>query len=159
MTSPLEISAVALAIAYLVLAIRQHVWCWAAAMVSSAIFLWLMYEAGLYMEAALQVFYIAMAAYGWWAWTHPPDAAAGVSSELRISTWSRGRHVIATAGILLFAGISGALLDRYTDAALPYLDSFTTWGAMLATFLVARKILENWLYWFVIDSCFCVPVF
>jgi len=47
---------------------------------------------------------------------------------------------------------SGALLERYTDAALPYLDSFTTWGSILTTWMVTRKILENWLYWLVIDS-------
>ena len=48
--------------------------------------------------------------------------------------------------------VSGELLTRYSQAALPFLDSFTTWGAIVATFMVARKILENWLYWFVIDA-------
>ena len=48
--------------------------------------------------------------------------------------------------------ISGELLTRYSAAALPFLDSFTTWGAVIATFMVARKILENWIYWFVIDA-------
>ena len=152
MTSPLEIAAVVLAVAYLVLAIRQNPWCWAAAMVSSAIYLWLMFEAALYMESALQIFYIAMAVYGWWCWTHPTRGRAGESAVLRISTWPLHRHVFTAVGILLLAGASGALLSRYTDAALPYLDSFTTWGAIVATYLVARKILENWLYWFVIDS-------
>ena len=44
------------------------------------------------------------------------------------------------------------LLTRFTDAALPLLDSFTTWGSILTTWMVTRKILENWLYWLVIDS-------
>ena len=48
--------------------------------------------------------------------------------------------------------ISGRVLSEYSEAALPYIDSFTTWGAIVATFMVARKVLENWLYWFVIDS-------
>lgn len=49
------------------------------------------------------------------------------------------------------SGTSGYVLDRYTDAAFPYIDSMTTWGAIWATFLVARKVLENWWYWLVID--------
>jgi nicotinamide mononucleotide transporter len=42
-------------------------------------------------------------------------------------------------------------MARYSDAPLPHLDSFTTWGAVVTTFMVARKVLENWVYWFVID--------
>ena len=53
--------------------------------------------------------------------------------------------------MLLLVAISSQLMTRYSDAALPYLDSFTTWGAVVTTFMVARKVLENWLYWFVID--------
>src|SRR5690606_23783949 len=55
-------------------------------------------------------------------------------------------------GLLAAAGLNGWLLTRYTGAAWPYLDSFTTWGSVLTTFLVVKKVLENWLYWIVIDS-------
>ena len=48
--------------------------------------------------------------------------------------------------------ISGATLEKYTQAALPFLDALTTWGAIITTYMVAKKILENWIYWFVIDS-------
>ena len=68
--SPWEIAAVGLAIAYLTLVIRQNIWCWAAAFASTAIYLWLMYQARLYMESGLQVFYLAMAVYGWYRWSH-----------------------------------------------------------------------------------------
>jgi nicotinamide mononucleotide transporter len=52
----------------------------------------------------------------------------------------------------MFAYISGSLLNIYTKAALPFIDAFTTWGAIVATYMVAKKLLENWIYWFVIDS-------
>ena len=52
---------------------------------------------------------------------------------------------------LLHAIISGFLLEKYTHAALPFLDAFTTWGAIITTYMVAKKIIENWIYWFVID--------
>lgn len=143
-----EVLAVVLAIAYLVLAIRQNIWCWAAAAVSTLLYLWIMYASRLYMESALQIFYLAMAVYGWRQWRH--GGADG--GELPVTTWPLRHHLVAVASVLLLVWISGDLLARYSDAALPHLDSFTTWGAIVATFMVARKILENWLYWFVIDA-------
>jgi len=144
----LEALAVVLAILYLLLAIRQNIWCWAAAAVSTSLYLHIMARAGLYMESALQLFYLAMAAYGWYEWRH---GGAG-DTELKVSTWRRRHHVYAIGGVLLMVMVSGGLLSRYSSAALPFVDSFTTWGAVVATFMVARKILENWLYWFVIDA-------
>lgn len=146
--SPWEAVAVVLALAYLALAIRQNIWCWAAAFVSTAIYLVLMYQARLYMESVLQIFYLGMAVYGWYHWRHGP----GPDHDLPVSSWDARRHGRAIAATLVLSVSSGALLDAYSDAALPYLDSFTTWGAVVATWMVARKILENWLYWFVIDS-------
>lgn len=143
-----EITAVVLAVLYLLLAIRQNIWCWAAAFASTLIYLFIMYAARLYMESALQLFYLAMAVYGWYQWQRP-DADGG---ELKVSTWPWRYHLWAVAAIALLVLISGELLSRYTGAALPFADSFTTWGAMVATFMVARKILENWIYWFLIDA-------
>jgi len=143
-----EVVAVVLAVAYLVLAIRQNIWCWAAAAISTLLYLFIMYQSRLYMESALQLFYLAMAVYGWYNWRRP-QAEGG---ELPVTTWPLRYHVVAVASVLLLVAISGSLLARFSDAALPHLDSFTTWGAIVATFMVARKVLENWLYWFVIDA-------
>jgi len=143
-----ESMAVVLAILYLALAIRQNIWCWAAAAASTFIYLFIMYDASLYMESALQVFYLAMAAYGWYQWRH----GSGKDGELEVTTWPLRYHLFAIGGVLLLVIISGSLLDEFTNAALPHLDSLTTWGAIVATWMVARKILENWWYWFVIDA-------
>ena len=139
--------AVLLGIAYLFLAARESLWCWYAAFVSTAIFLVLFWQVRLYLESALQVYYLAMAVYGWWQWQRPGEAQV-----LPISRFSVRDHLLAIAGVLGLSALSGALLSRYTDAALPYLDAFTTWGAIVTTWMVARKILENWLYWIVIDG-------
>lgn len=155
-----ELVAVLLGIAYLLLAVRESLWCWYAAFVSTGVFLWLFWEVNLLMESALQVYYLAMAVYGWHQWRHgsrggqaaPAAAAAASSQALRIGTWRPGTHLLAIAAVLVASAGSGFLLAQYTDAALPYLDSFTTWGSILTTWMVARKILENWLYWLVIDS-------
>lgn len=154
-----ELVAVLLGIAYLLLAVRESLWCWYAAFLSTGIFLWLFWEVNLLMESALQLYYLAMAVYGWHQWRHggrsgrAPAAAAARSSEaLRIGTWRLRTHLLAIGAVVVASAGSGFLLAQHTDAALPYLDSFTTWGSILTTWMVARKILENWLYWLVIDS-------
>ena len=153
-----ELIAVLLGIAYLLLAVRESLWCWYAAFASTAIFLWLFREVNLLMESALQLYYLAMAVYGWYQWRHgghgdrAPPTAAAASQPLPIVTWRPRTHLLAIAAVLAISAGSGVLLARHTDAALPYLDSFTTWGSILTTWMVARKVLENWLYWLVIDS-------
>ncbi len=147
-TTPAELGAVLLAVAYLLLAIRQNPWCWPAAIASAGLYVLIMFRAGLYMESALQCFYIAVAIYGWWHWLH----GGPEHGELPVSTWPLRYHVGAIATILLLSGLTGTLLARYTQAAWPYLDSLTTWAAIVTTWMVAQKLLENWYYWFVIDS-------
>ena len=143
-----EVLAVVLAVLYLLLAIRQNIWCWAAAAVSTTLYLFIMYEARLYMESVLQIFYLVMAAYGWHQW----HRGGADHTALKVSTWPWNYHAIAVVSVFVLVFASGELLSRYSSAALPFADSFTTWGAVIATFMVARKILENWLYWFVIDA-------
>jgi len=145
--SPLELLAVLLAVGYLLLAIRQNIWCWFFAAVSTAIFVYLFLQAKLYMESLLNIFYFAMALYGWYVWYFGRVGNA----ELPVSVWSRSIHAVALVVIAAISLTTGYLLDRFTDAAFPYVDSMTTWGAVWATLLVARKVLENWWYWLVID--------
>jgi nicotinamide mononucleotide transporter len=145
-----ELAAVVLAVAYLLLAVRQNRWCWAAAFVSTAIFTVLFWNVQLVMQSALNGYYMAMAVYGWWHWQHGDggDQAGG----LPIHRWGAKQHAVALGMITAFALVSGYLLDRHSDAAWPYLDSFVTWGAVVTTFMVARKVLDNWAYWMVINS-------
>jgi len=146
-----EVLAVVLGVAYLVLAMRENSWCWYAAFGSTAIFSWLFFDVSLVMESALNVYYLAMAIYGWYIWNKPKDEISK-SGGVSISTWSGQRHIIAISGVIILSLLSGYLLNNHTTAVMPYLDSFTTWGAVLTTYMVANKILENWLYWLVIDT-------
>ncbi|MCJ7558617.1 MAG: nicotinamide riboside transporter PnuC [Gammaproteobacteria bacterium] len=144
----LELTAVVLAIAYLLLAVRENLWCWGAAFVSTVIYLYLFFAARLYMESVLQVFYLFMAVYGWQQWRRGEND----ERHLDVSTWPLSVHLRAVACIIALSVASGWMLASYTQAAFPYLDSFTSWGAVWTTYLVTRKKLENWLYWIVIDS-------
>jgi nicotinamide mononucleotide transporter len=143
-----EAVAVLLALAYLLLAVRQNPWCWAAAFASTAIFTALFWQVQLVMQSALNVYYMAMAVYGWWHWRHGGQG----ETALPVTRWTWPKHLLSVALIVLCALLSGWLLARHGSAARPYLDSLITWGAVVTTFMVARKVLENWAYWMVINS-------
>lgn len=146
--SVLELLAVVFAVLYLVLAVKENSLCWYAAAGSTVIFLFIFWDVNLYMESGLQVFYLAMAVYGWYQWRHVGDT----TKSLQVSMWSVEKHGAAIALITVLTILSGYLLNSGTDARLPYLDSFTTWASVITTFMVAWKVLENWIYWLVIDS-------
>ncbi len=105
--SAAEWIAVLLALAYLLLAVRQNPWCWACAIASAGIYLVLFARGGLYMQSALQVFYVAMSAYGWYAWR---GGGAGPGEALVVSRWGAGRHAVAIVAVLAIAVANGTLI-------------------------------------------------
>ncbi|MDT8439685.1 MAG: nicotinamide riboside transporter PnuC [Wenzhouxiangellaceae bacterium] len=143
-----EALAVVLSVTYLVLAVRQNPWCWAAALVSTAIFSVLFWRVQLPMQAALNVYYLGMAVYGWWQWTRGGATDAG----LPVTRWSGVRQGLAMLLVLTATVVAGRVLELHSAAARPYLDAFITFGAVVTTFMVARKVLDNWAWWMVINS-------
>jgi nicotinamide mononucleotide transporter len=146
-TSWTEILAAVLALVYVPLAIGQRLSCWVAAFISSVLYAWVFFAARLYMDSGLQVFFAAMAVYGFWQWQHGSGGAA-----LRVSSWPIVRHALGLAVILALSLLTSFFLRRYTQAISPFVDSLVTWSSVWATFLVARKVYENWHWWIVIDS-------
>ena len=107
-----------------------------------------MRKAGLYMEANLQIYYVVMSIYGWSQWSQ----SASNQKFFVVNTWGKSQHLVAISMILVLSLLSGLVLKSYTDAALPFFDALVAWGAVVATYMVAKKLLENWIYWLVIDS-------
>jgi nicotinamide mononucleotide transporter len=143
-TTAVEAAAVATGLAYLVLAIRRDARCWIAAFVSTALYLYVFARAGLYMQAALQVYYLLMAVYGWRQWRGGSDRPAAV-----VTRWGIAPHVYGLCAVAAASAISWLVLDR--RGVIPLLDTLTTWASLYACFLVARQVLENWAWWLVID--------
>jgi len=146
-TSPLEAASVALGLAYSLLAVKRIRWCWVAGGLSSAILVYLSARGHLPMQAALQAYYVAMSFYGFWQWSKQEAETANA-----VTTWPLRFHLIAWVVILAVTAVTALWLAAETQAAWPFLDSVTTWACLLATWLVARSKLENWLYWIATDS-------
>jgi nicotinamide mononucleotide transporter len=146
-TTPLEAGSVVLGFAYSVLAVRRSRWCWVAGGISSAILIYLSWGAKLPMQASLQAYYVAMAVYGFWRWSRGEGEATRA-----VTTWPLKGHLAAWAVILAVSALSSQFLSGQTQAAWPFLDSLTTWGSLVATWLVTQVKLENWLYWIAMDT-------
>ncbi len=148
----IEWVAAVLALGYLGLAIRQSAWCWVFAVASAVLYLVVFARAGLYMQAGLQVFYMGMGIYGWRTW-----GGTGAVASIAVSRWTGRQHLLACAGIATVALVNGALIQRGAQFAwLPYIDAAIAWGSVLTTWMVTRKVLENWLYWIVLDAAMAV---
>ena len=143
--SIIETLAVLFSVIYVVLAAKQNIWCWAAAAISVIFYIFICYTAKLYPETGLQVFYLFMAFYGYYHWNKKEQS-------LQISEWSINKHlcILIIGAVLTF--LMGFYFATYTNAQMPIVDSFTTIFSLFATYMVAKKILGNWLYWIVIDA-------
>lgn len=144
-TSWLEWLAVIFSLSYVFLAAKKNILCWVAALFSTGIYIYLCYSNQLYIESALQVFYFAMAIYGFFIWKNSTE------KEILIIKWKPSIHLINVVLSGVAALVLGYLFDTYTDQQSAYLDAFTTCYSLVATFMVAKKVLENWIYWVVID--------
>jgi len=148
----LEVTAVVFALAYVLLAVKENVLCWLFAFLSTAIYTALFWNVSLLMESALNVYYMAMAVYGWYQWTRGGSNGDDEPHALAVHSMSLNQHALVIVLILACSLVSGYLLTEHSSAARPYIDSFTTWASVVTTYLVARKFLQNWLYWIVIDT-------
>lgn len=151
----LELIAMLLSLAYVILAAKGSLWCWPAAFISTALYTFIFYDVLLLMDSALNAYYLLMAVYGYWQWSKKTDSDLTTNlkgaTQLSIVSWDFTWHIKACSALAIIAIILGYFMATYTPASFPYLDTFTTVYAVFATYLVAKKVLENWLYWIVID--------
>jgi nicotinamide mononucleotide transporter len=145
-TGNLEWIAVVTSLSYVYLAARESIWCWLFAFISSGLYVFLTFHAQLFLESSLQFFYVIMAIYGFFKWNSTP------LQSKRIIKWPLINHLTNITLSALVTAILGYLFATYTSQAAPYLDAFTTVFSLVATFMVAHRVLENWMYWIVIDA-------
>lgn len=145
--SALEVAAFVSGVATVWLAARQNIWSWPTGIVNVTLYALLFWRVRLYADAGLQVVYLVLSIYGWWAWLH--GGAHGTPLPVRRAP-RRLLLLVATLAFAFTAAV-GFSLARYTDAAVPLLDSALTGTSLVAQFLMTRKYLENWLIWIAAD--------
>jgi nicotinamide mononucleotide transporter len=142
--SIIESVAVFFSILYVVLAAKENIWCWAAAIISVSLYIYIFYTVQLYPETGLQIFYFIMAIVGYYMWNK--------QDKERIKEWSETKHLLIILFGAIFTFFMGFYFSTYTDSQMPIIDSFTTVFSIIATYMVIKKVLGNWLYWIVIDA-------
>ena len=142
--SVIESVAVLFSILYVVLVAKENIWCWAAALISVSLYIYICFFAQLYPETGLQVFYFIMAIIGYYMWNK--------ENKEEIKEWSEIKHLLIILLGAIFTFFMGFYFSTYTDSQMPIIDSFTTVFSIIATYMVVKKVLGNWLYWIVIDA-------
>lgn len=126
---------------------RQKIACWPVGLVSVVAFIVVFFEAKLYAAMGLQVIYVVLVSYGWYAWLHG-GADHGELVVSRVPTRILAPLMAAGLGV---TAVLGFWLQRRTDESLPFLDAFTMSFSLIAQWMQTRKHLENWLLWIVVD--------
>jgi nicotinamide mononucleotide transporter len=142
-----EVLAVVTGIISVYLSTRENIWSWPTALVNVALYFVVFFETKLYADMGLQVVYFALSLYGWYEWLYGGENR----TELHVSRTSRALGVRLVVIAVVSVALLGTILARFTDAALPYVDSATASTSLVAQWMMTRKILENWAVWAVVD--------
>lgn len=135
---------------YIALASLNKISCWIFGILSAGLWTYAaFFQYQLYMDAGLNVFYVIMGIIGWINWSK-----GGQGDELPITQLSRNVNFWIIVLGMIGSVILGYILTYYTDAALPYWDALTTIFSVVATFLLIRRRIDNWVYWIITDAIY-----
>lgn len=143
-----EVLGAVLGLVYIFLSIRQNIFTWPVGLLTSALYIYVFLKTKFYADMALQVYYVGISIYGWYYWIKGNPEK---ESELPVvQTPHRFRVPLMVISIVLFLFIAW-ILKNFTDSPIPFWDAFTTAFSLAATWMLARKYLETWLIWIVVD--------
>ena len=134
---------------YIVLSIKQNIWCWPVGFITSALYIYVFFVTKFYADMGLQIYYLLVSIYGWYNWMF--GARSKKQDDLKISKIKLKLGIYLTIVTILLFGVISFILVNYTDSELPYWDSFTTAASFVATWMLAKKIIEHWIIWVVVD--------
>jgi nicotinamide mononucleotide transporter len=145
---PVELVAVVMTLVGIALTIKEKILCWPVAIVGILAYFIVFMRARLYADAALQPIYVVQNIYGWWYWARGGERGQGQAPIVVLSWRSR---VAWVTGTVLVSLVVGAGLARWTNAAAPYADASLSTTSLVANWLLARKVLENWWLWIAVN--------
>ena len=146
-----ELIASGLGFVAIFLQIKQNVWYWLVSIIMVSMYIYIYIDARLYADMSLQVYYLAISFYGWYMWLFGGRVNQH-KTKLSVTTTAHRQLIqLFLLSIVLFFVIAWFLVE-FTNSDLPYWDSFTTSLSFVATWMLAKKKLENWLIWVVVDA-------
>jgi nicotinamide mononucleotide transporter len=145
---PVELVAVVMTLVGIALTIKEKILCWPVAIVGILAYFIVFMRARLYADAALQPIYVVQNIYGWWYWARGGERGQGQAPIVVLGWRSR---VAWVTGTVLVSLVVGAGLARWTNAAAPYADASLSTTSLVANWLLARKVLENWWLWIAVN--------
>lgn len=134
---------------FLYLEIKQNKWLWPVGLLTSVMYIYVFFVAKLYADMSLQFYYVFISIYGWIIWSYGSNQ---IKEELPVTHLSRKLFVILFGVSMAIYVVISYVLVNFTDASLPYWDAFTTALSIVATWMLARKILEQWLVWVTVNA-------
>jgi nicotinamide mononucleotide transporter len=145
----IELLGAIIGLIYIYFSVRQNILTWPVGLISSIFYIVIFFQTRLYAGMALQVYYAAMSIYGWYYWSKGKNTTTG--GDLKVSftrpiEWT----LIAITFVVTFILIV-FVLKNYTDSDVPNIDAFTTTAGIIATWMMARKLIENWVIWVFAD--------
>lgn len=144
-----EILGVISSLLYLLFSIKQHIFLWPTGMISALLYMLVFFHSKFYADMGLNAYYFFISIYGWVLWSRKKgDGESEGLVVTRINPRQGGILILITG--VFFTGI-GLVLERFTDSPVPYWDAFTTALSFTATWMLARKILEHWILWVIVD--------
>lgn len=138
------------------LAVKQNILNWPVSILSVLIYSYIFYNAKLYGDTILQLYFLFTAIYGWFYWK--VGNAKSLKSTRPIVRVTHFEWLIITPLWVILSAFAGFLLAKYTDTDVPYYDGFCTVASFIAQFLMTRKKLENWLIWIFVDALY-IPLY
>jgi len=149
-SNKIEFTGAILGLLEVYLRIRQNVWCWFFALCGTLMYMYIFYTSKLYGDMSLMIYYLIMTLYGWYRWLGNRLPGKKDSKKLELSIMNKREWLIVIfIGVIL--NYAGWMILDYTDDTLPFWDSFTTIWAIIGTWMMAEKKLENWLIWIIVD--------
>lgn len=148
----IEIIGAVIGLVYLYLEFKANKWLWPVGVVMPIVYVWIFFQSKFYADMGVNIYYFFASIYGWILWSkHQKN-----NQEELLITYTPKRYIapISIIGILLFA-IIAFILVRFTDSPVPYGDSFTTALSILGMWLLARKHIEQWWFWFFVNIISC----
>ncbi len=141
---------------YILFTIREKILLWLFGIISSALYVWVFYHSSIYAYALLYIYYVIMGFYGWYNWSRYTEIYNQARGRLAIHGASQRVLISCVSLSVLFAVPVYFLLRKYAPSGAAWMDALLTSGGMVATWMLTQKLIEQWIFWIVIDLLSCV---